>query len=448
MLWVQIIFVLVLSLSQNCSQITIESSEIFFNNSDLRTSYELDDSQLQLEAFKSRFNDELFEKKETDFHTKLRWVSIGNPVFIKTTQNNISRLFHESLDGFYTFIRVLSNLERELLADKAKEIYKLNISKEQILNLPLITFQCFLNIPNYIAKNKVFIGKVHRFNQNPLRLDFSAAKDTQERLIFEELLLKSNENLDLNLDCKVQAKVKTQKTKELIISGQELNHLQFKNKLFGKAKEASLTLNHLAVFASELYSFLNIIEEYEMPEFQFSDLFAEELLKKFTTGLSHVPFFEAVSLFPRHSEDLKFGEIKSMFEQLIEIKRNEKQQDYLELNIEKIEVLKSHPIMRDLILKNIFLIANVSLSLAEQLKDLNKRTRDVIQWKLQGTKISPKSLFVAKFKRSSFSETIKFNKIKRVVFESEFEKHFRLYTKTDIDLSHFVFNGKKIIKKF
>ena len=60
---------------------------------------------------------------------------------------------------------------------------------------------------------------------------------------------------------------------------------------------------------------------------------------------------------------------------------------------------------------------------------------------LHGLEILPKSLFAAKFEESSFSKTVQFNKINKVAIESEFEKHFRLYSNSDIAQSNSAYEG-------
>ena len=84
----------------------------------------------------------------------------------------------------------------------------------------MIDFKCKLIIPFYNSFNRVLIGNVHNFNQNPLRIDFMAPKDSEERLTFEKILLNNEEN-DLDLDCTVKAKAKTKKTSEQDQNGDE-----------------------------------------------------------------------------------------------------------------------------------------------------------------------------------------------------------------------------------
>ena len=131
---------------------------------------------------------------------------------------------------------ILSNYEKEILANKAKDLYGFVINKDQILMLLLITFKCKIIISIINAENKVLIGKANHFGRNPLRLVFLAPKDCDERLVFENILLNSEEN-ELNLDSTVQAKAKTKKTNELIINAQEIESHKIKEKLFGIANE-------------------------------------------------------------------------------------------------------------------------------------------------------------------------------------------------------------------
>ena len=87
MLFIYLVFCLFLFAYQSsCSQISQESSDFDLNKPDLITSYEIDLKQFQIEAFKSTFNDKLIEKNQTGFHKQLKWVSLGNPMLIKTTQ--------------------------------------------------------------------------------------------------------------------------------------------------------------------------------------------------------------------------------------------------------------------------------------------------------------------------------------------------------------------------
>ena len=130
MLFIYLVFCLFLFAYQSsCSQISQESSDFDLNTPDLTTSYETDQKQFQIEAYKSSLNDKLFENNQIGFHKQLKWISLGNP---QTTQNKISCLFHDFSDGFYNFIQILSNYGREI-ANQAKELYGIVVKKYQIL---------------------------------------------------------------------------------------------------------------------------------------------------------------------------------------------------------------------------------------------------------------------------------------------------------------------------
>lgn len=90
-------------------------------------------------------------------------------MLFKTTQNNISSLFNDSSDGFYTFIEVFSNKEREILVNEAKDSYVFVISIDQIEMLLMISFKSKIIKSNHNVFNDVLYGKLINFNQNPLR---------------------------------------------------------------------------------------------------------------------------------------------------------------------------------------------------------------------------------------------------------------------------------------
>ena len=76
---------------------------------------------------------------------------------------------------------------------KVKEKYLFN---RLIFSLIYLIYQHSMKIIITIinAENKVLIGRVNHFGRNQLRIDFLAPKDSKEKLTFEKILLKSEEN--------------------------------------------------------------------------------------------------------------------------------------------------------------------------------------------------------------------------------------------------------------
>ena len=75
---------------------------------------------------------------------------IGNPSNVK--------LFHFDDEGFYSYVQMLTDVDRYRLALRASRKYSVNVSDEQIINLMLSSFTCSLRISseNYKGAAKRF----------------------------------------------------------------------------------------------------------------------------------------------------------------------------------------------------------------------------------------------------------------------------------------------------
>jgi hypothetical protein len=150
-------------------------ARIFFDMPDLTLSYVFGNSQYQLEAYKSAENDKIFEAKNETKYSQLLWVSMGHPRLVKTlTLKSLGepRLFHFTHERFYTFVSMVTDDIRNILAAKAVEKYKVNISFEQIVLMPMSEFNCRLKMDSKEGRKIVFNGKVTNLKTTPLQLDF------------------------------------------------------------------------------------------------------------------------------------------------------------------------------------------------------------------------------------------------------------------------------------
>lgn len=69
-------------------------------------------------------------------------------------------------------------------------------------------------------------------------------------------------------------------------------------------------------------------------------------------------------------------------------------------------------------------------SRSDQLRELNEETKNEAQWEIEGDRVIPKSLNVARLTRSKISKTLTFNRIRMQSFEAPFHRTFSLYTLT------------------
>lgn len=66
-------------------------------------------------------------------------------------------------------------------------------------------------------------------------------------------------------------------------------------------------------------------------------------------------------------------------------------------------------------------------SLSDQLRELNAASKNEIKWDIDGSRVVPKSLNVARLTRSKLRRTLTFNRIRLQTFDSPFQRNFKLY---------------------
>ena len=130
------------------SFIYTESDNFEFTTPDIVVETRLDGAKIRLEAFKTTLNDLIIRNKSVNDYSRLHWVSIGVPRLVETatTQNGSAKLFSWSGTGFYTLIDTLSDSHRELIVDKIKKQYNINITTDQILSLITEHFDCKIRL--------------------------------------------------------------------------------------------------------------------------------------------------------------------------------------------------------------------------------------------------------------------------------------------------------------
>jgi hypothetical protein len=108
------------------------------------------------------------------------------------------------------------------------------------------------------------------------------------------------------------------------------HHLIFQkvslDKLFGPSSEVYVTRDQLSDIAIEMYTSLNIVEEYEMPMYQFNENFIEGLISQVSEStFKQVAFDEAIQPLSKYStnfdNDLKADIIKEDFGKIYQLKK-------------------------------------------------------------------------------------------------------------------------------
>jgi len=175
-----------------------ETNNIAFDLPDVIVNWETPNGETEIEAFKSTNNDKILREAGTPRSSQLVWVSLGHPTFVAIPGSD-SRLFHESANGHYTYIRMLTTGQRKLLAARATRKYMVNVSYKQILNVVLSKFDCRIDLYDETDKKLSVLGRVTDLRGFPLRMDISTPEHSPERKLLSSEL--SASTIDLSLSC-------------------------------------------------------------------------------------------------------------------------------------------------------------------------------------------------------------------------------------------------------
>ena len=150
-------------------------------------------------------------------------------------------------EGFTISVETLHNDHITLFEEKIKNSYAIEVDRTQIVQLVLSKFDCKITLAD--GKRKyLLVGEAHQLNVSPLEVFFYAPIASKERNAFEQ-------------------------------------QLGIIDEIFGPASEVFVTRNQLSELATEIYSKLNILEEYEMPESEFDSSFVNDLIKQTANSL-------------------------------------------------------------------------------------------------------------------------------------------------------------------
>jgi hypothetical protein len=91
---------------------------------------------------------------------------------------------------------------------------------------------------------------------------------------------------------------------------QESNNIRLKEKLFGPANESYVARDQLTELSNEIDSYFNVIENYQIPQDQFSSAFVENMISLAgQTTFRPVSFEDALNSLSKYSLDFS-GDLK------------------------------------------------------------------------------------------------------------------------------------------
>jgi hypothetical protein len=445
--------------ARQSDELTTDNNLVFvFDLPDIVAQEDTLHGQVQLEGYMARDNTPILNANDAQAQqSKLYWVSIGDPTFLNTKNLDANetddelQLFHFEPEGVYTFIQLLTRAQSVLLADTANYKYNLTVRPSQIVALTLSRFVCTLplieNGVKYLLK-----GEVTNFRKHPLRMDFYAPQDSTERRLFEKRIQESTaKKFNARFVCEMASRGKVTKTNYLTVSSKQIQSLRIAEDLFGPATSTLVSREQLAELAHKIYSSLDIVEDYEMTEIAFSESFMSELLSQsIVESFNHVPIEKAAQELSRFAtnfdQDLQADIIKRNLSSILEVKEKGGK-SHIVLSGDTVDHLKTKdsvsggnkvsagiPGLIDASTAVNFAVdlerdeLRSNKSLDDQLKELNEYSKNDIKWEIEGNKVIPKSLNVARLSKSSFEKSISFRRIMRELVEAPFTRKTSIYT--------------------
>jgi microcystin-dependent protein len=461
-----VIFTSVFGLPDNnnnkTSLIELKSSDFVFDTPDVVKEYVREDgSRVRLDAYRTKNNDALLTSGQ---FSGLRWVSLGKPELVKLTDQDLFD-FQNKLT-FSLHFGMLTNIDKEVLADEVKRAKGFTVNPTQFSDINANTIECSIELYN-LNENKIYIlkGKVFDMSQSPYKVDFKYPLGTKERLLFQEEI--KDESINIEFKCTATAGAQIQKSNTFTLTLQEINNIRLVEKLFGPANESFVTRDQLTELSNEVDSYFNVVENYQIPQEQFSSNFVDNLITLTgQTTFKPVSFEDALASLSKYSldisGDLNANKITKELSEIFKIEKlgNKSHIIFDEKYYQELEKLSSSSGSGSASV-GVFGLGggkasaqyaqsqsdywlDKGSSLNDQLSDLNTFSENKIKYEFEGNKIVPKSLQVSKLQASSFKRTLSFSRIKNYYYEADFNKMFTLNIKKKKDsINQFQLDTKK-----
>jgi len=424
-----------------------KASDFIFETPDVVKVYVRDDgTSVRLDAYKTAKNEALMSSGQ---FSDLRWVSFGKPEIVKLNNQNLFNF--QSKISFSLYFEMLTNRDKEVLADEVKRAKGFAVHSSQFLDIDSNTIECSIELYD-LKEQKIHLlkGKVFGLGQSPYKVDFKYPVGTKERLLFEEEI--KEEPVNLEFICSITAGAQIQKSNTFTITVQESNNIRLKEKLFGPANESYVTRDQLTELSNEIDSYFNVIENYQIPQNQFSSAFVENMISLAgQTTFKPVSFEDALNSLSKYSldfsGDLKPDVITKELSDIFKVQSLGEKSHIIfdEAYYKELEQQSSSASGSSSASAGIFGIGggqktslyaqskydkwiNAGSSLSDQLNELNAYSENRIRYEFEGNKIVPKTIQVSRLQSSSFKKTLSFNRIKNYYYEADFNKVIILNT--------------------
>lgn len=407
---------------------------IQFQIPDLVTPYRFGNDEVQLEAYKVR--------------TKNEWVSIGQPYFIKLENGSIYTFTPESI---YIQVRLLADDQKKALQEEAK---KRNPTLESPY-INLIPLQNLICTVRFVLDRMEYNlqGKAQDLSRLNAIINLPYPEGNLKRQALKDRILASP--ADPEWVCHFQAAGKELQSNSIDIKSSQIQDVALEGQLFGKGSEALVTRNQLNQLSQKLHQRLVIDEQYEIAGDDFDQKLYNKLLDLATAPFQQVPIDQALEMLSKFGatqdeRDIAPSEIKKQLSDVLKIDKTGSKSFIYAANDTRraggdsekhsvdteVSSKVGVPAIVDVEAKVAVKVANEhantwnnsDATLDQQLQELNSENTNHIQWEIEGNRIIPKSINVAKLSKSKMQTDINISYKKTYVQDAQYKKTVILLT--------------------
>uniref|UniRef100_A0A915JN49 2-phosphoxylose phosphatase 1 n=1 Tax=Romanomermis culicivorax TaxID=13658 RepID=A0A915JN49_ROMCU len=413
------------------------AADIQFQIADLVTPFKINNDVVQLEAYRIRNKDE--------------WVSIGRPFFLPSGKDG--SIFTFTPEAINVQVRLLSDEQRQALQEAAKQ--QNPALQSPIVNMiPLQSFMCTISFL-LDRQEYTLIGQVQDMGRlNPI-INFPYSENSDKRkALMDRMKLKADPP---EWVCEFRAAGKDVKKNEIRITGSIIQDVALEGQLFGKGGEAFVTRNQMNQLAEKIHQRLSVDEEYEVEGEEFDQKIYDKLLDLAAAPFKQVPIDDALKQLSSfganfNERDITASEIKRQLSDVLKVEKVNGKEFILAQNDTsrtgthdeghsvgtEVGAGVSVPEVVAVEAKAAVKVANdkrdtwnnTDSTLGKQLSEMNRENQDHIQWEIDGNRIIPKSLNVAKVTKSKMSTDITISYKKSFVQDAQYKKTITLQENT------------------
>lgn len=293
--------------------------------------------------------------------------------------------------------------------------------------------------------------QVHSFQRHPLTLDLDAPPGSISRTAVQRAISK-NETLDF--ECDTYANGKLERRNTLKIAFDSSSESEFIEELIGNGEAKFVTRNQLNAFSQELYERLSIEEEYEMPQSIFSDAFVTEFIRFGSAyGFRQEPIKDALQILSQYatdttqdlSPDTIIRDLGSIF--MVENVANERRVVVNKGILDKLRQKYGSSSSGSgsveasalgLLSSRTSIAASVSQnskhdrhyqnrSLLDELNKLNSKIANQVSFEIEGNRVIPKTLNVAKMVRTKLSRIFHLRRVRKEQYSAPYFERLHIH---------------------